>query len=169
MAPRIAFLSKASLSSPIFTANGELRPDSHSVVPTLNWQRRTPEGAVHEPELSVLRYRAVPQSVQRASAHTHTAHVHFSLVCRIIPYRATASAADPMSEPQESSSPIPPTPRSVPDLRKTWCSLATTAIVALGYSVTRRLRNTQCPRSARTVPATVPAWEIKQCPRLFDL
>ena len=27
----------------------------------------------------------------------------------------------------------------------------------------------QCPHSARTVPATVPAWEIKQCPRFFDL
>ena len=42
------------------------------------------------PELSVWRYRAVPQSVQRESAHT--THVHFSLVRRIIPYRATASA-----------------------------------------------------------------------------
>ena len=30
---------------------------------------------------------------------------------------------------------------------------------------TRRLGNTQCPRSARTVPATVPAWKTKQCPR----
>ena len=25
----------------------------------------------------------------------------------------------------------------------------------------------QCPRSARTVPATVPAWKLKQCPRFF--
>ena len=105
---------------------------------------------------------ATEQSHSRCKeqAHTHTAHVHFSLVCRIIPYQATASAADPMSEPQESSSPIPPTPRSVSDLRKTWCSLATTAIVAFDYSVTRCLRNTQCPRSARTVPAQCP----RQCP-----
>ena len=27
----------------------------------------------------------------------------------------------------------------------------------------------QCPRSARTVPATVPAWKTKQCPRFLIL